>query len=29
VSTALELVIVAAMGAVMLGIGIWQFRSAD
>ena len=29
VSTALELVIVAAMGAVMLAIGIWQFRSAD
>ena len=29
VPTALELVIVAAMGIVMLAIGIWQFRSAE
>jgi ABC-2 type transport system permease protein len=29
VSTALELVIVAAMGIVMLAIGIWQFRDAE
>jgi ABC-2 type transport system permease protein len=29
VPTALELVIVAAMGIAMLGIGIWQFRSAE
>jgi ABC-2 type transport system permease protein len=29
VPVALELVIVAAMGIVMLGIGIWQFRSAE
>jgi ABC-2 type transport system permease protein len=29
VSTGLELLIVAAMGATMLGVAIWQFRSAD
>jgi ABC-2 type transport system permease protein len=29
VSTALELLIVALMGAVMLMVAIWQFRSAD
>src|SRR4051794_16491424 len=29
VPTAVELLIVAAMGVVMLAIGIWQFRSAD
>jgi ABC-2 type transport system permease protein len=29
VSTALELLIVAAMGIAMLGVGIWSFKSAD
>jgi ABC-2 type transport system permease protein len=29
VPTGVELLIVAAMGVVMLGIGIWQFRSAE
>ena len=29
VPTAIELLLVAAMGVAMLGIGIWQFRKAD